>query len=384
MAKRTPITFDDVHSFVASIFGEDVHAKRVLSMANATLGVMTSASLGIAAIGQGLAEARGRVTKHAVKQVDRLFSNQGIKVWLFFGLWVPHIIGARKEIVVALDWTNFDADGHVTLALNLVTRHGRAIPLLWRTFEQSRLKNNQADYEDNLLRRLNETAPEDVAITILADRGFGNTRLFALMDELNFDYIIRLRGNIHVTSAKGKTKNAQDWVGTGGRARTLRQATVTEGHFPVPTVVCIQAKDMKEAWCLCASDPKATSKQLVTYYAKRWGIETCFRDTKDWRFGKGLRHVRIGNTDRRDRLLLMSAMATVLLTLLGAAGEALGLDRLLKANTSKKRTHSLHRQGCMWYQLLPNMPEDRFHVLMGEFGKLVRLQPTFREVFEVA
>ena len=130
MAKRTPITFNNVHSFVTSILGEDVHAKRVLSMVDATLGVMTSASLGIAAIGQGLAEACGRVTKHAVKQIDRLFSSRAIKVWLFFSLWVPHVIGARKEIVVALDWTNFDADGHVTLALNLVTRHGRAIPLL--------------------------------------------------------------------------------------------------------------------------------------------------------------------------------------------------------------------------------------------------------------
>ena len=256
---------------------------------------MTIASLGIAAIGQGLAEARGRVTKHTVKQVDRLFSNRGIKVWLFFGLWVPHVIGARKEIAVALDWTNFDADGHVTLVLNLVTRHGRAMPLLWRTFEQSRRKKNQADHEDNLLRRLSETAPEDVAITILADRGFGNTHLSALMDELRFDYIICLRGNIHVTSAEGETANAQDWVGAGGRARTLRRGTVTEDHFPVPTVVGIQAKDMKEPWCLCASDPKATSKQLVKYYAKRWGIETCFRDTKDWRFGKGLSYVRIGS-----------------------------------------------------------------------------------------
>jgi hypothetical protein len=31
--------------------------------------------------------------------------------------------------------------------------------------------------------------------------------------------------------------------------------------------------------------------------------------------------------------------------LLGAAGEALGYDRHLKSNTSKKRTHSLFRQG---------------------------------------
>jgi hypothetical protein len=34
-----------------------------------------------------------------------------------------------QEIVVAMDWTDFDADGQATLALNLVTGHGRATPL---------------------------------------------------------------------------------------------------------------------------------------------------------------------------------------------------------------------------------------------------------------
>ena len=40
---------------------------------------------------------------------------------------------------------------------------------------------------------------------------------------------------------------------------------------------------------------------------------------------------------RRDRLLLISAFATALLTLLGAVSESLGMDRLLKSNTSKTR-----------------------------------------------
>ncbi|MCI0442580.1 IS4 family transposase, partial [bacterium] len=42
---------------MSALFGEDVHAKRVYSLANATLGVMTGASLAIHAIGQGLAQA---------------------------------------------------------------------------------------------------------------------------------------------------------------------------------------------------------------------------------------------------------------------------------------------------------------------------------------
>ena len=111
----------DVRKFLDGVLDEDIHTKRVESLANATLGVMTGASLAVAVIGRSLAQARGLLTKHAVKQVDRLLSNPGIDVWDLFARWVPEIVGPRKSIVVAMDWTDFDADGQATLALKLVT-----------------------------------------------------------------------------------------------------------------------------------------------------------------------------------------------------------------------------------------------------------------------
>jgi hypothetical protein len=45
------------------------------------------------------------VTRHAIKQVDRLLSNAGIDVWDSFARWVPHQIGARRDILVAINWT---------------------------------------------------------------------------------------------------------------------------------------------------------------------------------------------------------------------------------------------------------------------------------------
>jgi hypothetical protein len=341
MATATAFRLGDIHAFLESLFEGDVHAKRVYSMANAVLGVMTSASLAIHAIGQGLAQARGRVTKHAIKQVDRLLSNP-------------------------------------------VTRHGRATPLLWMTVDKFSLKDHRNEYEDKLLGRLKEVLPEDVQVTVLADRGFGDHKLFAyLAEDLGFDYVIRLRGNIHVTDGQGIRRPARAWVGKGGRAKTLRGARVTAERYEVPTVVCVQGKDMKEPWCLCASDPQAKAREIINHYAKRWGIEPSFRDTKDLRFGMGLNNVRINRPERRDRLLLISAFAIALLTLLGAAGEALGMDRLLKANTVKYRTHSLFRQGCMWYDLLPNMPELRLKPLMQRFGELLHEHRAFREVFAI-
>ena len=118
-------------------------------------------------------------------------------------------------------------------------------------------------------------------------------------------------------------------MGKGGRARKLTDARVTAKGQQVGAVVCVQAKDMKEPWCLVTSERDATAATLINHYAKRWTIEPQFRDRKDLRFGMGLSSTRIGEPTRRDRLLLISAFATALLTLLGAVGESLGMDRLL-------------------------------------------------------
>ncbi len=82
MAKRKVveqprIKFDDVHGYVEELFQGDIHSKRVLSLANATHGVMTSGSLVIHAIGKGLSQAKGLLTKHAIKQVDPTASECG-------------------------------------------------------------------------------------------------------------------------------------------------------------------------------------------------------------------------------------------------------------------------------------------------------------------
>ena len=294
---------------------------------------MAAASLAVAMIGQALAQARGLVTKHAVsldalasgKQVDRLLSNTGIDVWDSFARWVPHQLNGRQDALVAMDWTDFDHDGQSTLVLSLVTGHGRAAPLLWLTVWKEEIATRRNDYEDACLRRLAELVPPGCRMTILADRGFGDQKLFAFLGELGFGYVIRFCGNIHVTAEDGETKPAADWVGKGGRARKLRQARVTTKGRQVGAVVCVHCKGMKEPWCLAASDPDATAAVLVNHYAKRWTIEPAFRDTiakgdppeertaklsPDLRFGMRLSSTRIGEPTRRDRLLLVSAFAT--------------------------------------------------------------------------
>jgi hypothetical protein len=369
--RRAQADLTDVEAFIDGLYGTDLHAKRIASLAGATLGVMQAASLAVAMIGQALAQARGLVTKHAIKQVDRLLSNNGINVWDSFARWVPYQIGERRDILVAMDWTDFAHDDQATLVLSLVTGHGRAAPLVWLSVWKDELTKQRNDFEDACLCRLAELVPAGCCVTILADRGFADQKLFGFLPTLGFGYVIRFRGNIRVSSADGETRPAADWLGQGGRARKLAGARVTARGQPVGAVVCVHAKNMKDPWCLASSERDATAATLINHYARRWTIEPQFRDTKDLRFGMGLSATRIGEPMRRDRLLLISAFATALLTLLGAVGESLGMDRLLKSNTSKTRTHSLFRQGCMLYELIPNMPEHRLLPLIETFAQAV-------------
>jgi hypothetical protein len=374
--------FDGIHRFLDGMLGDDMHAKRVQSLANATLGVVRTASLAVHTIGQGLALARGLVTKHAVKQVDRLLSNDGIDIDAILPHWVHHVAGSRTDIKVAMDWTDFDADKQATIMLSLMTGHGRATPLVWLTVDTATLKNHRNEYEYQVLVRLADMLPADLNVCVVADRGFGDQKLYrVLTEELHFNYVIRFRGNIKVTAADGEERTAVGWVGPGGRATVLRGAMVTADQYQVGTVLCVRDKDMKGAWCLATSYKDATAGSLKGLYGKRWSIECGFRDTKDIRFGMGMGSIRVSTPARRDRLWLLNALAIALLTILGAAGEALGYDRILKSNTTKRRTHSLFRQGCMLYDLIPTMPDKRLLPLIEKFAAMLAEVPVFANTF---
>lgn len=219
MPTKKPLSFDGVHCFLKTLFANDLHAKRILSLAGATLGAIESASLAVAMIGQGLALARGRLTKHAIKQVDRLLSNPGIEVDALLVHWVPYVVVNRSSITVAMDWTDFDADGQATIMLSLLCRHGRATPLVWLTVGTATLKDRRNAYEDQVLMRLAEVLPADVRVRIVADRGFGDQKLYRLLaDELKFDFVIRFRGQ-HQGDRRRRRGTARSRVGRSGRTR---------------------------------------------------------------------------------------------------------------------------------------------------------------------
>ena len=305
MATRRPSKLDRLHSqeLVEELFEDDLHARRVLSLANGVADVLRAATLRVHAIGEGYAE---------------------------------------------------------------VARTKRASATTTSTSTSERLHGAIA---------------ADVAVTLLADRAFGDQKLYAFLASFGWDYVIRFRGVIVVEDEGGTRKPAEEWVGKGGRVTMIRPAFVTNDRAVVPAVVVTHQAKMKEAWCLATSLADKKGAEIVALYGKRFTIEETFRDAKDLRFGMGLSATHIRDAGRRDRLLLLAALAHALLTLLGAASEKTGMDAYLKVNTAKKRTHSLFRQDAYWYGAIPNMRDDWLENLMKAFDEIVSEHAIFAEVY---
>lgn len=373
---------EQVEDFMEEVFGAEIHAQRVLSLTDGVDGVLHAATLGIRAIGQGLAAAQGLAPKHAVKQVDRLLSNPALSLEALLSCWVEFVVGRRAEIFVNFDWTEFEASDQSILVLGMQTEHGRSTPLVWKTHRRSALKDQRNNHEDDLLSLFARLVPPGVRVTVVADRGFGDSKLYEfLRGELGFDYLIRFRSVVAVEAESGERRKASDWVGEGGRMRVLPRARVTAQRHEVPLVVCLREARMKETWCLASSRGDLSGSQLKAAYGRRFSVEETFRDVKNPRLGLGLKQTLIKRNDRRDLLFLLATLSHTLLTLLGKAGAELGMERFLGA--SRPGGISLFRQGLLLWDLLPNMRKDRLEPLMKRFGEILRQHTLFTHILGV-
>jgi hypothetical protein len=198
--------------------------------------------------------------------------------------------------------------------------------VVWQSVSKARLKGRRAQFETEVLLRLHEVVPAGVHVTVLADRGFGDQDLYAQLGDCGIQFVVRFRGDVTVESANGEHRPASAWVPSNGHIRHLRGARVTRDRTAVDAVVCVKQREMQTPWCLAVGGATLTGPQAVRLYGRRFTIEETFRDVKDPRFGLGMSATHIGDPRRRDRLLLICAMAMTLLTRLGAAGESLGMD----------------------------------------------------------
>jgi hypothetical protein len=331
--------------FINRLYRGILHSKQIESLRLLMMAVLFSSVLGIAAVGTGMAQWFGKKAKHGIKQLDRHLSQVRVPLSTYYSQTVQFLIGRFKDVFVTLDWTDFAGDKQTTLVAALVWKGKRTPPLVWMTVRKTTLKGKQKQYEKKVLQKLKDVLPEGVTVTVVADRGFGDVALFEYIQSIGFDFVIRFRKGIYVGYKKTWLIQAAWLVPRNGRILVIHDEVLTAKEKGPYTVVLTKARGMKEPWCLATNRKVIDGRNIVTIYGKRFQCEETFRDIKNHRYGYGFHLTSIQSPNRRDRFLLLFTLAYILLLLMGVVSERLGLDKFLRANTVKRRTHSLFRQG---------------------------------------
>jgi len=232
---------EEFQALVQGMLPATEHKKRKESIANAVLGLVHCYELTVLRMGAALAGVKDLIPKHATKQIDRLLSNKKWQLTRYWWVWIYHQMAGTTEAIVALDWTDFDKDDHTTLALALVGPMGRGIPLMWKTVQKSTLKTKRNFYEDTLVAQFAQMVPTGCRVTVTADRGFADQKLFAQLETLGLDYVIRIKGSTYVSDDPNTMKPAAKWLPANGRTKTLKAPMLTKKFAPIKRFVATSA-----------------------------------------------------------------------------------------------------------------------------------------------
>jgi len=277
-----------------------------------------------------------------------------------------------QDFLIAVDDTEIARCDHTTLMAVLILKHGQSVALAQTTILKSREKEEtKAAVRKRLVERLRcivDTAfPEGAGrAIILGDRNFGTVPLMKTLEKNRFYFILRTQ-NHYAIRANGIVLKAEEWrrawvkrqpfVDPTGDTTALvfRNVQWTEMHkYPVKLLVVHKEPRMQDTWTLLCNILELTARQVIQCYATRWKIETGFRNLKSSSRGLNFATYRTKSTKRRDRWWLVTTIASVVISTLGAARCAVEPPNL---NSKRTRTFSVFRRGLDTGKMFPILPQ---------------------------
>lgn len=233
--------------------------------------------------------------------ISRVLSNPSIAPDAVMAAFAHAVLGRAaadgQPVVLIMDQSKLSNRHQV---LMLAVRHGeRALPLAWRV-EASAGAIGFAVHKD-LLEALARWLPAGAKVCLMADRFYGTADLIGLCQQRNWDYRLRLKGNLVVRDGTGRTTTGrladERVLALEGVQLTAKRATTNIGIMRDP--------GHAEPWIVAMS---ARPGYLTTLaYSARWGIEPMFSDFKSRGFG--IEDTQIQHPDRLARLLFVMALA---------------------------------------------------------------------------
>lgn len=300
--------------------------------------------------------------KHHIKAVDRLLGNPHLhreRVEVYRAI-ADTLLARTARPLIVVDWADCELERELLILKAAVPIRGRAITLYEEVHPMRRY--NSPKTHRRFLRRLKGLLPDHVCPIIVTDAGFRGP-WFREVESYGWDWIGRIRNSIryfrpetgrwcftrslyHEATPRVRhigwrclSKRHRYWCRLylvrayhrgPGRPRKRRIYGTNEGLY---------RRLHRAPWLLATSLPAArrNGARVMRAYARRMEIEETFRDLKNHRWGFALRYARTARPERLEVLLLVGALASLVLWLMGLAGKARQWTRHFQANTERSR-----------------------------------------------
>lgn len=350
-----------LHNFFRHTWPE-VHAKRREALAVAVNTVVQGAAVSITEMGRGFGGS-GRV-KHRIKRMDRLVGNRYLhdQRLAFYRRCSERLLADSAQPLILIDWSDFSVDRSQQLLRAAVPVGARALTLYEELHPQARLGNR--DVQHRFLDRLQALLPAGCTPIIVADAGF-RTPFFRYVQRLGWHWVGRIRNrdficwegapqdwiraqSVHaLATPKAQELGEVQWVRNASLPARLvlirhprqgRQDRSLQGRRRRSRLSRKHARRSREPWLLVASRSLRdySPKQLVRIYKTRMQIEEAFRDTKSRLYGLGIARGRHTSLVRAMNLLLIAALASFVLWMIGCLAQAKDWAHAVRVNSSSR------------------------------------------------
>jgi hypothetical protein len=325
-----------------------MHAKR-----RHCLALMTDAARrgGLGLLKMSKSAQSDTALRHRIKRCDRLLSNPHIadERAVVYRALAHRVLCGQTHVGIIVDWSDLLPDNSQHVLRAAVVVKGRAIVIYEEVHPTNRY--GAALVHRKFMKTLRTLLPAQCCPVIITDAGFRAT-WFKMLDGLGFSWIGRIRNRDMV-----RTEDESNWRGckslyadTRGRSRDLGRAEYARSNPVQCRLVMIkrtpkgrkcktvfgkpsrsrhsnkQRAGQTEPWLLAVSPDLSTlsADAAVTMYGTRMQIEQTFRDLKSNQWGMGLTSSQTRNAKRLGVLLLIAALLSFTLWLIGLAARRSG------------------------------------------------------------
>ena len=300
--------------------------------------------------------------KHHIKAVDRLLGNPHLhreRIDVYAKLAHALLAHLDRPLII-IDWADCELERELLILKAAIPVRGRAITVYEEVHPLRRYNSPKTHHQ--FLTRLRTVLPSHVRPIVVTDAGFRGP-WFRAVESFGWDWIGRIRNSIkYFRPETGRwcylhslyeqaTPRARHigWRCLSKRHRYWCRLYLVRAYHRGPgrprkrksygTNDRLYRKLHRAPWLLATSLPHTpgNANRIVRAYARRMEIEETFRDLKNHRWGFALRYARTTRTNRLEVLLLISALASLVLWLLGLAARARHWTRHFQANTEHRR-----------------------------------------------